>query len=46
MKAVGYGQGYRYAHDDPQASAEMPCLPESLRGRVYFERNTVGEKTS
>ena len=39
MKAVGYGQGYRYVHDDPQAREEMPCLPESLRGRVYFERD-------
>ena len=37
MKAVGYGQGYRYVHDDPQARGEMPCLPEPLRGRVYFE---------
>ena len=37
MKSVGYGQGYRYVHDDPQARQEMPCLPESLRGRVYFE---------
>ncbi|HWE38124.1 MAG TPA: replication-associated recombination protein A [Isosphaeraceae bacterium] len=36
MKAAGYGQGYRYAHDDPDA-AEMTCLPEPLRGRVYVE---------
>jgi putative ATPase len=38
MKTVLYGQGYRYVHDDPEAREEMPCLPESLRGRVYFER--------
>ena len=37
MKSVGYGQGYRYVHDDPRARAEMPCLPESLSGRVYLE---------
>jgi putative ATPase len=37
MKSVGYVQVYRYAHDDPQARAEMPCLPEPLRGRAYFE---------
>ncbi|MGA8348312.1 MAG: replication-associated recombination protein A [Isosphaeraceae bacterium] len=37
MKSVGYGQGYRYVHDDPQAREEMPCLPEALRDRVYFE---------
>jgi putative ATPase len=39
MKAAGYGKGYRYIHDDPQASEEMPCMPEALRGRVYFERH-------
>jgi putative ATPase len=37
MRAVGYGQGYRYVHDDPDAKGEMVCLPESLRGRVYYE---------
>ncbi len=37
MKGLGYGQGYRYAHDDPAASAEMQCLPPGLAGRRYFE---------
>lgn len=37
MKRLGYGEGYRYVHSDPQAEAEMPCLPESLRGRVYYD---------
>jgi putative ATPase len=37
MKHVGYGTGYRYVHNDPQAKDEMPCFPESLRGRKYFE---------
>ena len=37
MKNVGYGQGYRYVHDDPAAKDEMECLPEKLRGRKYFE---------
>ncbi|MDG3005556.1 replication-associated recombination protein A [Paludisphaera mucosa] len=36
MKAAGYSQGYRYVHDDPAARDEMPCLPESLRGRTYL----------
>jgi len=36
LKAVGYGAGYRYAHDDPAARDEMPCLPDSLRGRSYY----------
>jgi putative ATPase len=42
MKGMGYGQGYRYVHDDPQAREEMPSLPESLRGRVYFETDDPG----
>jgi putative ATPase len=37
MKQVGYGQGYRYAHSDPNAKDEMECLPESLRGHKYFQ---------
>ncbi len=35
LKDVGYGEGYRYVHDDSAAATEMPCLPESLVGRVY-----------
>ena len=35
LKNVGYGEGYRYVHDDPTASSEMPCLPQSLVGKVY-----------
>jgi putative ATPase len=37
MKHVGYGEGYRYVHSDPHAKEEMPCLPESLRERNYFD---------
>jgi putative ATPase len=37
MKQVGYGEGYRYVHNDPNAKDEMECLPESLRGHKYFE---------
>ncbi|MEL6905841.1 MAG: replication-associated recombination protein A [Planctomycetota bacterium] len=36
MKDAGYGKGYRYAHDDPNAQDEMECLPPSLVGRRYF----------
>jgi putative ATPase len=37
MKGIGYGEGYRYVHDDPAARDEMPCLPEPLKGRVYYQ---------
>lgn len=36
MKQAGYGKGYRYAHDDPEAKTEMTCLPPSLAGRRYL----------
>jgi putative ATPase len=39
MKELGYGRGYKYAHDyapgDPEG--EMECLPESLKGRKYVD---------
>ncbi len=37
MKRVGYGSGYRYVHSDARAKEEMECLPEALRGRVYYD---------
>ena len=37
MKDVGYGKGYRYAHDDPKARDEMTCLPPSLKDRGYLD---------
>lgn len=39
MKHVGYGEGYRYVHNDPKAKDEMLCLPERLRGRKYYEED-------
>ena len=43
MKHVGYGDGYRYVHSDPKAKEEMQCLPESLKGRVYFDNRELEE---
>jgi len=36
MRDIGYGQGYRYAHDDPSASIEQTHLPEPLKGKRYY----------
>ncbi|MBI3932756.1 MAG: replication-associated recombination protein A, partial [Acidobacteria bacterium] len=36
MKDLGYGKGYRYAHDEAEGVAPMDCLPESLLGRRYY----------
>jgi putative ATPase len=37
MKGIGYGKGYRYAHDEGGRVEEMACLPESLVGKTYYE---------
>src|SRR5438477_5534737 len=45
MKHLGYGKEYRYAHSDPNARDEMPCLPEKLKGKVYYEEDQTTEDT-
>src|SRR6185503_16598805 len=37
MKDVGFGRGYRYAHDEEEGVSAMDCLPENLSGRRYYE---------
>jgi putative ATPase len=36
MQDLGYGAGYQYAHDAPDARVDQEHLPESLRGRRYY----------
>jgi putative ATPase len=36
MQDIGYGKGYRYVHDDPQAR-DQAHLPEALKGRKYYK---------
>ena len=42
MSRLGYGKGYQYAHDKEEKVAAMTCLPESLRGRVYYQPTDQG----
>jgi putative ATPase len=42
MKELGYGRGYRYAHDEVAGVSEMSCLPEHLQGRRYYEPTDRG----
>lgn len=44
MKDVGYGKGYRYVHDDPDAKAEQSHLPTSLEGRRYYRPKSHANK--
>jgi len=42
MKQVGYGAGYRSAHDEADAVTAMPCLPDAFRGSVFYEPTDRG----
>ena len=44
MKSIGYGKGYRYAHDEEGKVADMECLPDSLRGRSYYRPTGEGRE--
>lgn len=35
MKRLGYGAGYRYYFDDPEASFRQPYLPDEVTGGYY-----------
>jgi len=45
MKHLGYGKEYRYVHSDASAKEEMSCLPEKLKGKVYFEEDQTTDAT-
>lgn len=42
MKDLGYGRGYQYAHDFPDALVNQEHLPETLRGRTYYHPSGRG----
>ena len=42
MKGLGYGKDYQYAHDIAGKVANMECLPESLRGKTYYQPTNEG----
>jgi putative ATPase len=42
MKDMHYGKGYRYAHDEADAVADMDCLPPNLQGRRFYEPTERG----
>ena len=44
MEELGYAKGYRYAHDEEGRVADMDCLPDSLRGRSYYQPTQEGRE--
>ena len=44
MKDLGYAKDYLYAHDEEGRVADMDCLPDSLRGRSYYQPTQEGRE--
>jgi putative ATPase len=42
MKEMGYGKGYKYAHDYPEHFVEQQNLPESLKGKRFYTPSQQG----
>ncbi|HBH00404.1 MAG TPA: AAA family ATPase [Candidatus Rokubacteria bacterium] len=42
MQELGYGAGYQYAHDAPDARVDQEDLPDALRGREYYRPTDRG----
>ena len=42
MKHLGYGEGYKYAHNFEDKVADMTCLPDNLAGRSYYHPTDQG----
>ncbi len=41
---LGYGKGYKYAHDYEGSITNMECLPEPLKNKVYYEPTNNGNE--
>jgi len=44
MKELGYSKGYLYAHNEENKIADMDCLPDSLKGRSYYQPTQEGRE--
>jgi putative ATPase len=42
MKSMGYGKGYKYAHDYPRHFVRQQNLPDSLQGKHYYTPSEQG----
>lgn len=42
MKTLGYGNGYKYAHDYEEKTTNMQCLPDNLKDRNYYIPSSDG----
>ncbi len=44
MKELGYGKGYKYAHDNKDGLVEQNHLPPELEGTVYYQPTNRGHE--
>ena len=44
MKELNYGKGYQYAHDSKDKLTNMECMPESLKGKTYYNPTKEGNE--
>ena len=44
MRTLGYGQGYRYAHDEPGHVVDQTHRPPSAEGHRYYRAGTLGSE--
>jgi putative ATPase len=42
MENIGYGKGYKYAHNFEEKVTDMSCLPENLAGRSWYKPTDQG----
>src|SRR5882724_10459842 len=42
MENIGYGKGYKYAHNFEEKVTNMSCLPENLSGRSWYKPTDQG----
>jgi putative ATPase len=42
MKGIGYGKGYKYAHNYPGHFVEQQNLPDSLQGKLFYTPSDQG----
>jgi putative ATPase len=41
MRDLGYGQDYKYVHDDPSAKTDQPHVPDRLKGKRYYRPKSI-----
>jgi putative ATPase len=44
MKALGYGKGYKYAHDYEDALTDQEYFPDEMSGTIYYKPSSHGRE--